>query len=148
MVVGGTFLVAGGNPSALLEPVDQPFDAVALAVGGAVEARGAALVALAGDHHPNAASAQRLAHWRAAVALVAHQAPRTQPRASATSAFERAPVDQCRERHLVVPLPRGQDEDDRLALALGPDVDFGAEPTARAAERFGRGIPPFAPAAC
>ena len=148
MVVGSPFLIAGGDAAALLEPIDQPLDSIAFAIGRAVEARGAAFVHLAGNHRPNPALAQRLPHRPRAVALVADQPPRPQPRAPTPGPLDRAPARQRWERHLVVALPTGQGEDDRLALALGPDVDLGAEAAPRTAQRFARGVPPFAPAAC
>lgn len=46
----GLFLVSGGQSAALFEPVVEPFDAVALAIGGPVEARAMPrLVGQAGD---------------------------------------------------------------------------------------------------
>jgi hypothetical protein len=57
-------------------------------------------------------------------------------------------VRQGRPGHLVVPFAAAQDEDDRLALPLGPHVDFGAEATPAATERLCFRGPPFAPAAC
>jgi hypothetical protein len=45
-------------------------------------------------------------------------------------------------------LARGQDKSDELAVALGPQVDFGAETALTAAECFDLWGPFFAPAAC
>ncbi|MDB5059723.1 MAG: hypothetical protein JWO59_3195, partial [Chloroflexi bacterium] len=113
-----------------------------------VEAWGAALVDLGGNHRPDAASSQRCPHGVAAVALVADQSPRAQPWSPTSPPLDGAALRQRGQRGLVVALATGQGEDDRLALPLGPQVDFGGEPTPRAAERFGRRVPPFAPAAC
>jgi hypothetical protein len=148
MVVGGAFLIAGGNAPTLLELVEQPLHPITLTIRLLVESWPSALVALGGDHRPNAASAQRGADRLAAVTLVANQPPGTQPWAPTSPPLDSAPRGHRRQRDLVVALPTGQDEDDRLALPFGPDVDFGADATPRAAERFGRGVPFFAPAAC
>jgi hypothetical protein len=148
MVVGGAFLVPGGDAPTLLEPVEQALHPVALAVGLLVEARPAALVGLGRDHRPDTAPAQGCAHRLAGVALVARQAARAQPWAPAPGALDGAPARQRRQRDLVVALARSQDEDDRLAVPLGPDVDLRTDPAPGAAERFGRWVPPFAPAAC
>jgi hypothetical protein len=48
----------------------------------------------------------------------------------------------------LVALARRQNKGDRLAVALGPDVDLGAEAALAPAERLGRWVPFFAPAAC
>ena len=45
-------------------------------------------------------------------------------------------------------LPRREDETDWLPLAGDADMELGAETALAASERFGRGVPPFAPAAC
>ena len=148
MVVGRSFLVAGGNAPALLQAIDQPLHAVALAVGGAVEPRRPPLVHLAWDDVAAAASAQILAHPPAAVALVADQAVGAEAWSAPPDPLDGAAVRQGRQGHLVVPFAPGQDEDDRLALPLGPHVDFGAEATPAATERFCCRVPPFAPAAC
>lgn len=148
MVVRRAFLVASGDPAILLELVEQPFHPVPLAIRRLVEARRTPLVLLARNHRPNATPPQRCPHGVAAVPLVADQPQGAQPRSPTTGSFDRSPFRQGRQRLLVVPLPSGQDEDDRLALALGPDVDLGAEAAPRATERFGLWVPPFAPAAC
>lgn len=148
MVVRGPFLVAGGDATTLLELVEQPLHPVPLAIRRLVEARRAPLVLLARNHRPDATPPQRGPHGGAAVPFVADQPPGTQPGSSPPGPFDRSPFRQGGQRLLVVPLSRRQDEDDRLAVALGPDVDLGAEAAPRATERFGLWVPPFAPAAC
>ncbi len=148
MVIGGSFLVAGSDAPALFEPVDQPFHPVALPVRCPVEARGGSLVLLGRNHHPDAASTERLADGLTAVALVGDQTTWPEAGATTTATLDSAPRGQGRQGYLVIAFPAGQDEDDRLALPLGPYVDFGAEPTPTPAQRFGRWVPFFAPAAC
>jgi hypothetical protein len=55
---------------------------------------------------------------------------------------------QLRENGGFVLLSWGQQERHQLALPFRSEVDFGAETTPAAAERFGVRVPPFAPAAC
>ena len=148
MVIGSPFLIAGGKTSALFEAIDQPLDTVALAIGRAVEARGGALVHFVGDHGADTPSSQRLPDFLSAVALVADQAAWTQAWPTAPSTLDSSTRGQGRQCYLVVALATGQDKDDRFALALDPDMDFGAEPASRAVQRFGRWVPFFAPAAC
>src|SRR5215217_1368554 len=65
------FLVAGRDRPVLFEPGDRALDAVALAVGRAVEAHAApGLVGEAGDHRPDLAPAQAAPDLPPGVALV------------------------------------------------------------------------------
>lgn len=52
------FLVARGDRPVLLKAVDQPFDLVALAIGGAIEMAGPTLVGLARDNRADPPTAQ------------------------------------------------------------------------------------------
>src|SRR5581483_6019365 len=130
MIVGSPFLIAGSNPSAVLEPIEQPLHLVALPIRRVVEARGAALVALGGNDYPDTPATQSCPHGPAAVALVAHQSSRPQPGSSTSSPLDGAARRQRRHHGLVVAFPSRQDKDDRLALSFGPDMDLGAEATA------------------
>jgi len=58
----------------------------------------------------------------------------------------RTPGHQLDERRLLVPLPRGQREDERPARAVAAEVDVAGEAAARAPEGLAL-LPPFAPAA-
>jgi hypothetical protein len=57
-IVGGTLFVPCGDPSKVLQPIDQALDDVALAVCLAVEAGLAVLVGLGRDHRDDAALPQ------------------------------------------------------------------------------------------
>lgn len=81
-VVGGAFLVAGGDTALLFETVDQALHPVALAVGGLVEVGLAPLAFPGWDHGPDAAAAQAVPCRWAGVALVARHAPRPQARST------------------------------------------------------------------
>jgi len=134
-VVLDAFLVSGGDAAKLFEAVDQALHSVARPIGLAVEAGSATLVALAGDHRTDAAPTQVVPRGLARKGLVGGQAPRPQPRAAALAA-DRAGIEQSRKLRAVVPLAAAQLEGDRLAIALGANVDLGREAAAGAAERL------------
>lgn len=141
------FLVAGGDGPVLLEAVDQPFDPVALAVGGAVEADAAARFGLeAGDDGPNPSATQVGPDRPARVALVADDTGGPAAGSAAAGPLDAAPLQQRGDLRRLVALARGQDEADRLAAALGAEVELGREAAAGAAEGLGA-APFFAPAA-
>jgi hypothetical protein len=101
-----------------------------------------------GDNGADAPSSQGLPDILRVVALVTYQAARSQAWPTSTSTLDGAARRQGRQCHPVVALATGQDKDGRFALALDPDVNFGAEPAPRAAQGFRRRVPFFAPAAC
>jgi hypothetical protein len=147
----GAFFVSRGDAAELFKAVEQALHSVARPIGLAVEAGSARLVALAGDHRTDAASAQVLPRGPARKSLVAGHPARPEA-GTATLAADRAGIEQGRKLRAVVPLAAAQLESDRLAIALGADVDLGREAAARAAERLLLN-PPFsplrrAPAAC
>jgi hypothetical protein len=84
----------------------------------------------------------------AAIGLIAHEPPRPPLRAPSPRALHSTLSHQGNQEFRLVALPRREQEGDRLAVAFGPQVDFGAEATLAASERFGLWGPFFAPAAC
>src|SRR5512134_2345020 len=82
------FLVAGGQPSELLQPIHQPLDTVAQAVNRPVEGTRAAFVALAGNRDPDPPAPRPAADRATAIALVAHD-----PAWPATRAPTPCPLD-------------------------------------------------------
>ena len=141
-------LIAGGNGTVLLEPIDQAFDAVALAVGGPVEADPAPRLGCAArDDRADPPPAQIGAHRLPGVALVGDHPIGAQAGASPAGAGHRPALQQRRHLRRLMPLPGGQDSADRLAAAFGAQMDFGREPAPGAPE--GLITAPFlAPAAC
>src|SRR4029453_15446742 len=69
-IVDGALLIARGNPPKLLQAGEQALHAIARAIGRAVKAGPAALVALARDHRADAAPAHMLARRLARKRLV------------------------------------------------------------------------------
>ena len=134
-VVGRAFLIAGRNAPELLQAVEQAFHSVARPISRTIEAVRAALVALGGDHRPDATSAQVLARGPVSKGLVARHTPRSQARTTPLAA-DCTRIEERWKRHAVVALAAGQMKGDRLAVPFGPDVDLGREAPTRAAERL------------
>src|SRR6478672_11754600 len=83
------FFVTGRDGAVLLEAIDQALHAVALPIGGPIEADPTPrLGGAAGNHRPDAAAAQVGAHRAAGVALVADDAVGADAGAAATGACD------------------------------------------------------------
>lgn len=89
----GEFVVPGGNGAVLFEPVEEPFDLVAFAVGDPVKAGLWRFVAATGNHGLNAPLPQRTADGPAAVALVPGQAVGPQPRSTPPDPRDRPTIE-------------------------------------------------------
>jgi hypothetical protein len=148
MVVVSPFFIARCQAPKLLESVDQAFDPVTLTVDRSIKGAGAPFVGLPRDRDADAPSAQIRPDLPAAIALVADDALRSQLRATSPRPLDRPVFQQGLKRRRFMPLARGQDDRDGLAVAVGAEMDFGAEATLAPAQRFGCRVPVFAPAAC
>src|SRR3712207_4550365 len=100
------FFIARRETSPLFEPIDQAFHPVAFPVDRAVERTGAPLVGLAWDCDADPAPPQIRADLPAAVALVADDPPRPQPRSATPWPFDRSLLHQLLEGSRLVPLAR------------------------------------------
>src|SRR5215216_2782837 len=117
-VAGGALVVAGGQGAELLAAVDQPLDAVAQPVHGAVEGASPALGSQPGDGIADAAPAAVGAPRAPGVAPVAHHARGAHPRPATAGAADRALLQQPLEGGGLVALPGCQHQRQRLAVAL------------------------------
>src|SRR3989304_6234793 len=135
------------NRTAMLEPVDQPLSLVPFPVSGAVEVRIASLISLGRDPRADPPPSQVTPDGATAIALIPTQAVRAQTRSTPPGTLDRALLHQCRQGNLLMTLPGRQDEDDRLARALEPDVDLRAVAALTASQRLWP-RPFLAPAAC
>jgi hypothetical protein len=142
----GELVIAGGEAAVLLEPTDQALDDIAFAVGAPVHQAWSGFGRELRDDRGDAVSAEMIADRPAGIATIGQERPRPPARPATARAFDRAGGHQGRERSLLVPLARGQDEGERPAAALAAQMQLAAEPTARAAEGLIR-LPPLAPAA-
>src|SRR5947209_16779691 len=104
MVHPPELVVAGGDGAILLEPIQPPLHAVALAVGRAIEPRATALIGPGRDHRADPSAAQALARRRAAVALVPGHAPGPPPGRASPRPAHRAPIQQVGHGELFVAL--------------------------------------------
>jgi hypothetical protein len=140
--------VARREPPELFQPIDQPLHPVAFAVDRPVERPPAALVRLARNRDPDPAPPQGGPDLAAAVALVTDDPLRAQPRPSTPRPFDRPVLQQLLEGRRLVALTGREHKGDRLAVALGAELDLGAEAALAPSERLGLWVPFFAPAAC
>lgn len=120
-------VIASGDATELLEAVDHALDAVALPIALTVEGTRAALIHATGDGDADAMLARIAPNLAAAVAFVAHDAPRPQFRATSPDALDCALLHQGLEHRRFVLLPWGQGDDHRLAVSFAAQVHLGAE---------------------
>src|SRR4051794_15413853 len=144
----GALVVAGGQGAELLAAADPVLHAVAPPVEFPIKRAAAALVGLARDGDPDAATAARLADGPTAVALIAGHALGPHARPPGAGPPHRALGQQLGEHRRLVRLAGCEHHGHRLAAALGAEMDLRGEAALAAAERLLRGVPPFAPAAC
>ncbi len=140
-VVAGALLISGGDAAELLQAVEEPLYPIARPIGLSIKASTAALVALGGDHRPDAARAQVSARGLARKRLVARHPPRPQAW-TAPLAADCTCIKQGWESGAVVALTTSQMEGHGLAMPFSPDVDLGREPAPAPAERLVRGLTP------
>jgi hypothetical protein len=76
MVINGSLLIACGDASKLLAPVDEPLNLVPLALHGPVERACPVFIHLAWDGAPHTMSPQILPKLTAAIRLITHDAAR------------------------------------------------------------------------
>src|SRR5215212_9568209 len=124
MIVDGAFLVASCDAARLLEPVDQALDAVALAIGGAIEAGIAALIAFSWDHWGDTTASQAAARGRTGIGFVAGNLERAQPRPASPRSADRPLIEQPLQGDLLLAFAAGQHCCNRAAVALGTQVQF------------------------
>ena len=147
MVVLHSFLVTRRQTSKVLEAIDGTFHPIPQAVDRPVKRPGAPLIGLARNGVPDPPSPQVRANRPTAVALVAHPAAAPQPGPPAARPLDRALFQQLLKHCALVLFARGEHEGQRLAGAVDPQVNCGAEPALTPAQRFGLWVPFFAPAA-
>jgi hypothetical protein len=148
MVVVCPFLIPRCQPPELLEAVDQALDPVALAIQRPIEGARAALVDLARDRHADAAPPKIRPDLPAAIALITDDTPRPQPGPTSSHPLDGTLFHQLLKHRRFMALARRQHDGYRLAVAVGAEVDLGAEAALAAPQGFRRWVPFFAPAAC
>ena len=148
MVVNSPFLIACGDAAKLLVSVDQPLNLVALAVAGAVEGAGTMLIRLPRHGDANTMAPAIPADLATAIRLATHQTVWPGLRPASALTLHAAADHQLGKDGGLMPLAWRQQPREELAGPFRPEVDFRAEAASAPPERFGLGIPFFAPAAC
>jgi hypothetical protein len=133
MVVLGALLIAGGDTPKLFEPIDQALHSVAQPVDGPIKGSHSVLTTLTWDREANAMLAQVLANRPTAVALIANNAAGAALGPAGPRALDRPLLHQQHEHRSLMALPRRQQPGEWLAVALGSQMNFGAEAALTAA---------------
>ena len=141
-------VVAGSEAAKLLATIDQALHPIPLAIDGAVEWPAAAFLPLVRDGMADAPPAAVRAMPPPRVPFVAHHPVGAHARPTPAGPPHRPLLQELFEDGRFVLLAGGQQEGQQLAPTLRAEMDFGGEAAPAAAERLGRRVPPFAPAAC
>jgi hypothetical protein len=133
VIVLGSLFIPGGNAPKLFEPIAQPLHPVAQPVDGAIKGSRAMCTVLARDGAANAMLPHVLAIRPTTVPLIADQPARASFRPPGSWPLHRALLQQGYQQRSLMPLSRRQEPREGLALALSPQMDFGAEAALAAA---------------
>jgi hypothetical protein len=114
----------------LFETIDESFNAIALAVNGFVEGTFTTHVTSLGNGEADTPSAQKATNGSATIPFVPCDASGAYLRPTATWSLDCALAHQGFEGCGFVALSGGQEQRDGFALALGSQMDLGAESTA------------------
>jgi hypothetical protein len=127
MIVLGALLIPGRNPAILFEAIDQALHLVAQPVDSPIKRPRAALIPFAGNGEADPMLPQVTPDRPTAVGLIAHQAPRAPFGPATTGPFDRPLLQQAHQQRGLMPLPWGQEPGEGVPVALGPQMDVGAE---------------------
>ena len=117
-MVLGPLLVAGSQTAELLKTVDEPFDAIALAVDGLVKASPMLITAM-GDGNANATPTGIVTKRRVAVAFVTNDPMGPQTRPTTPLTFDGSLLQQGRKDRGLVTLSWSQHQGHQLATPFG-----------------------------
>jgi hypothetical protein len=148
MIVLCPFFIPRRQPPKLFETVDQPLDPVTLPVERPIKWPRAALVRFMGNGDADAAPPQVGPDLPTAVALITHDSPRSQAGSSPSRPLDGPLLHQALKRRRFMAFAGRQHDGHGLPIPVGAEMDFGTEAALAAAQRFGRWVPFFAPAAC
>jgi hypothetical protein len=129
MVVGSPFFIPGRNPPTLFEPINQPLDLAPQPIQGPIKRPRPLLIAFPGNGGADAMPPQVLPDSPTAIALVADESLGAPPGATWATTFDRTLFHQGDKRGGLMPLAWGEQPGQGLAIALGPQMDFGTETT-------------------
>lgn len=132
----GGLVVAGGDASELLEPIEHALDAVTILVSQEVACNGLGAIGPGRDDRQDAVKEQVFAHGVAVIAIVGQQHARGGGRQR----------HQVFDRLIIQDFAAGQLEANRASLTVCASVDFARKAAAASTKAFLMS-PPFAPAA-
>ena len=127
MVVGSPLFIPGCNPPTLFEAVDQPLDLTPQPVQGPIKRPRPLLIAFPGNGDAGPMAPQVLPNGPAARGLIADEPPRAPLRATGATTFDRTLFHQGYKHGGLMSLAWGEQPGQGLAIALGPQRDFGTE---------------------
>jgi hypothetical protein len=148
MIVFRALFVASGQAPKLLPSIDEPLNASAQTVEGAIERPLVTFMLLARDRDPDTVLACILPSVSAAIPCIAHDPMGTALRAAWSAPLDGTGLQELCEDLRLVSLPRREDKGHQLAAPFSSPVDFGAETAPAPAEGFSLWGPFWAPAAC
>jgi hypothetical protein len=127
MVVGSSFFIPGCNPPTLFEAIDQSLDLTPQPIQGSIKWPRSLLIAFPRNRHADPMPPQVLPNCPTAIALVADEPTRAPLRATWATTFDLTLFHQRDKHGSLMPLPWGEQPGQGLAIALGPQMDFGTE---------------------
>jgi hypothetical protein len=133
LVVGAPFFIAGGEAPELFQAVDEPFDFMALPIQGAIKGACSTLTAFTGNRDADPMAPQVLPDRPTAVGLIAHQAVRAALGPAAARSLDRPRLQQGHHQGCLMALTSRQQQCHRLSVALGAQMNLGAEAALTAA---------------
>jgi len=132
-IVGSALFIARRDASELLQSIDQPLNAVAVAIPLPVKGAAAPLVHFVRNRHADATPPEIPANLPATVAFIGDDPLGSDTWAPAAAALDRSLLHHLREDDCLVPLAGGDHERQRFAATFRPQMDFRAEAALRAA---------------
>ena len=138
-----TLVVASGERAVLLAASEEVLDQVSGVIGIAIEGAGAVFGAELGDGEPDTALPHVCPVLTPRVALVAHEAARSEPWAAGPRTADGAEVEESGEDRRLVLLTRSEHDGQRLAGTVSLEVDLGTETTLTSPRASESGAPPL-----
>jgi hypothetical protein len=111
----------------LFETINQALNLIALPIEVVVKRAGTMLPLFAGNREADAMAPQEPSNRPAAIGLIANEPPRALLRAPRPWAFHCTLSHQGDQDFCLMALSRREQEGDWLAVAFGPQMDFGTE---------------------
>jgi hypothetical protein len=127
MVVGSPLCIPSRHPPTLFEAIDQPLDLTPQPVQGPIKRPRPLLMVFPGNGDTGPMTPQVLPNGSTAIALIADEPPRAPLGATGASTFDRPLCHQGHTHGGLMPLAWSEQPGQGLAIALGPEMDFGTE---------------------